>query len=99
MNCRARRMRFHHVMVAYLYRRHYLPRGRSLRACHPRDLLDQIIALCRYRGIEPAVTRELLDAACASCFVDEGLPRTESRGVPRPESTDAPHAKSSGEVH
>jgi hypothetical protein len=70
MNCRARRMRFHRVMVAYLYRRHYRPLGRALRACHPRDLLDQIIALSRYRGIEPAVTREMLDAACASYFVD-----------------------------
>jgi len=70
MNCRTRRLPFHHVMVAYLYRRHYLPIGRALRACHPRDLLDQIIALCRYRGIEPAVTRELIDAACASYFVD-----------------------------
>jgi hypothetical protein len=99
MNCRARRMRFHRVMVAYLYRRHYLPPGRALRACHPRDLLDQIIALCRYRGIEPAVTRELLDAACTSYFVDEGLPRSESRGVPRPESTGGPQAKSRGQVH
>ena len=70
MNCRARRMNFHHVMVAYLYRRHYLPIGRALRACHPRDLLDQIIALCRYRGIEPVVTRELIDEACSSYFVD-----------------------------
>jgi hypothetical protein len=70
MNCRARRMKFHHVMVAYLYRRHYLPIGRALRACHPRDLLDQIIALCGYRGIEPVVTRELIDAACSSYFVD-----------------------------
>ena len=26
-------------------------------------------ALCRYRGIEPVITRELLDAACASYFV------------------------------
>jgi DNA-binding PadR family transcriptional regulator len=70
MNCRARRIRFHRVMVAYLYRRHYLPNRRPLRACHPRDLLDQITALCRYRGVEPSVTRELLDAACASYFVD-----------------------------
>ena len=41
-----------------------------MRACHPRDLLDQVTALCRYRGIEPVITRELLDAACASYFVD-----------------------------
>ena len=88
MNCRARRMRFHRVMVAYLYRRHYRPMGRALRACHPRDLLDQIIALCRYRGIEPAVTRELLDAACASYFVD-GVEMAPSRSARQ----DAPRHK------
>jgi hypothetical protein len=70
LNCRRRNLRFHQVMVAYLQRRHYAPAGRPLRACQPRDLLDQITALCRYRGIEPAITRELLDAACASYFVD-----------------------------
>ena len=70
LNCRRRNLRFHQVMVAYLQRRHYVPQGRPLRACHPRDLLDQVTALCRYRGIEPAITRELLDAACASYFVD-----------------------------
>jgi hypothetical protein len=29
-----------------------------------------VTALCRYRGVEPSITRELLDAACASYFVD-----------------------------
>jgi hypothetical protein len=57
--------------VAYLQRRHYRPKNRAYRACHPRDLLDQVTALCRYRGVEPVITRELLDAACASYFVDE----------------------------
>jgi len=70
LNCRRRNLRFHKVMVAYLQRRHYGPLGRPLRSCHPRDLLDQVTALCRYRGIEPSITRELLDAACASYFVD-----------------------------
>ena len=70
LNCRRRNLRFHQVMVAYLQRRHYSPNGRPLRACHPRDLLDQVTALCRYRGVEPSITRELLDAACASYFVD-----------------------------
>jgi hypothetical protein len=70
LNCRRRNLRFHQVMVAYLQRRHYGPSGRPLRSCHPRDLLDQVTALCRYRGIEPAITRELLDAACAAYFVD-----------------------------
>ncbi|MCC7416570.1 MAG: ATP-binding protein [Acidobacteria bacterium] len=79
LNCRRRNLRFHQVMVAYLQRRHYRPQGRPLRACHPRDLLDQVAALCRYRGIEPIITRELLDAACGSYFVD-----------PEPGSTPAP---------
>jgi hypothetical protein len=69
LNCRRRQLKFHQVMVAYLQRRHYRPLQRSMRACHPRDLLDQVAALCRYRGIDPAITRELLDAACASYFV------------------------------
>jgi hypothetical protein len=80
LNCRRRQMRFHSVMVAYLQRRHYLPVRRPMRACHPRDLLDQVAALCRYRGIEPTITRELLDAACASYFVDE--PETPAPSVP-----------------
>ena len=71
MNCRRRGLKFHQVMVAYLHRRHYRPEGRPLRACQPRDLLDQVTALCRYRGSEPTITRELLDAACASYFLEE----------------------------
>ena len=75
LNCRRRHMRFHQVMVAYLQRRHYGPSRRPLRACHPRDLLDQVTALCRYRGQEPVITRELLDAACRAYFVDDDRPQ------------------------
>ena len=75
LNCNRRNLAFHRVMVAYLHRRHYLPYGRALRACHPRDLLDQVVALCRYRGQEPIITRELLDAACRAYFVDTSSPR------------------------
>ena len=87
LNCQRRHLRFHQVMVAYLQRRHYGPNRRPLRACHPRDLLEQVIALCRYRGEHPSITRELLDAACRAYFVDEepGTPipptaRRRSRG-------------------
>ena len=58
-------------MVGYLERCHYRPKNRPYRACQPRDLLDQVTALCRYRGIEPVITRELLDAACESYFLDD----------------------------
>jgi hypothetical protein len=71
MNCKRRNLRFHQVMVAYLQRRHYEPHNRPFRSCHPRDLLDQVTALCRYRGQEPVISRELLDAACRAYFVDD----------------------------
>jgi hypothetical protein len=76
LNCRRRNLKFHQVMVAYLQRRHYGPTKRPMRACHPRDLLDQVAALCKYRGREMTITRELLDAACEGYFVDDPPPPT-----------------------
>ena len=81
LNCRQRKLRFHQVMVAYLQRRHYAPNNRPMRACHPRDLIDQVTAMCRYQGREPVITRELLDAACRTYFVDED---SEPRGQVSP---------------
>jgi hypothetical protein len=70
LNCRRRGLAFSEAMVGYLQQQHYRPVNRPLRACQPRDLLEQVVAHCRYRGIEPTVTPELLDAACASYFVN-----------------------------
>jgi len=88
LNCRQRHLRFHQVMVAYLQRRHYGPMRRPMRACHPRDLLDHVTALCRYRSIEPVITRELLDAAIDAYFVGESDPPAVvplRRGTKRPQ--------------
>jgi len=71
LNCRRRNLKYHQVMVAYLQRRHYRPQNRPLRSCQPRDILDQVAALCRFRGHEPVITRELLDAACESYFLQQ----------------------------
>ncbi len=82
LNCRHRNLRFHQVMVAYLQRRHYEPNNRPFRSCHPRDLLDQVTALCRYRGEEPVISRELLDAACRAYFVDDTAPKVAAPPPP-----------------
>ena len=47
------------------------PRQITLRGCHPRDLIDQALAHAAYGGHPRALTAELLDAACASYFIDE----------------------------
>jgi hypothetical protein len=77
MNCRRRGLPFDRVMIEYLQRRYYQPRNLQMRACHPRDLIEQVVDMCRYQGREPVITRELLDAACSSYFLEE----VESQGV------------------
>jgi len=81
LNCIRRKLHFHPVLVAYLHRRHYRPTGRPMRSCHPRDLLDQVTALCRYRRMQPTITRELLDRVCASYFVGDEPDGSEVAGV------------------
>jgi hypothetical protein len=71
LNCRRYDLAFDRVMIEYLQRKYYKPRHLQMRACHPRDLIDQVVDLCRYHGRAPVITRELLDAACSSYFLEE----------------------------
>ncbi|MBA2258924.1 MAG: ATP-binding protein [Acidobacteria bacterium] len=77
LNCKRRGLRFDPVMVEYLERSYYRPRKLQMRACHPRDLVEQVVDICRYQKKEPVISRELLDAACSSYFLEE----SESQGV------------------
>jgi predicted ATPase with chaperone activity len=56
--------------LAYLLQEWYIKRNRKLRASHPRDLCDQIIDIAQYLSIEPILTRELIDLAAESYFVE-----------------------------
>jgi len=71
LNCRRYKLPFDPDSLLYLHHHHYEPVSRPLRACQPRDLIEQVVALCRYRGIEPVLTPEMLDAACAAYFIDD----------------------------
>jgi hypothetical protein len=71
LNCRKRGLAFDPVMVEYLDRRYYQPRSLEMRACHPRDLVEQVVDICRYQDKTPVITRELLDMACRSYFLEE----------------------------
>jgi hypothetical protein len=76
LNCTRRGLTFDPVMVEYLERKYYRPRKLQMRACHPRDLISQVVDMCRYTNREPVITRELLDAACGNYFIEEA----ESQG-------------------
>ncbi|HWQ04553.1 MAG TPA: ATP-binding protein [Longilinea sp.] len=56
--------------LAYLLQEWYIKRNRKMRASHPRDLCDQIIDISRYMGTEPTMSRELIDLAAESYFVE-----------------------------
>jgi predicted ATPase with chaperone activity len=74
--CRQRSVEYVDAAVSYLLQRHYGQRGIPLRACHPRDLLDQIIDTARYLNIPAVMSKQLLDIACESYFVVPAVPPT-----------------------
>jgi len=72
--CRDRGVAYDERVVDDLLRHYYRPRNIPLRGCHPRDLLDQALAQAAYLGEERRLTGDLLEAACASYFVDDHEP-------------------------
>jgi hypothetical protein len=66
--CAARGLAFSDVGVRYMLDR-WWGSARPLRMCQPRDLIEQIVAIARYREVQPDISSvELLDQACASYF-------------------------------
>jgi predicted ATPase with chaperone activity len=68
--CDHRKVRYDEQAIRYLLQEHYIKKNRPLRANHPRDLLDQLMDISSYSGNEPNLTKELLDRAAESYFVD-----------------------------
>ncbi len=68
--CAAHNLELTPDTFVYLMQKHYLAENRSLRCCHPRDIVDQIVDISTYFGTRPALTKQLLDAACESYFAD-----------------------------
>ena len=55
-------------MIEYLVQTHYIGCGRAMRACHPRDLMQQVSTMCEYNSFSSEVTREYLDIAVSNYF-------------------------------
>jgi MoxR-like ATPase len=65
-----KKVKYNDQGLAYLLQEWYIKRNRKVRASHPRDLCDQILDISRYLNVEAEMTRELLDMAAESYFVD-----------------------------
>jgi len=67
--CDQYHLEFNPEAVEYLLGRYYDDGQRPLIACHPRDLLEQVLDYCRFHRLTPSLTPENLDRACQSYFV------------------------------
>jgi predicted ATPase with chaperone activity len=68
--CENRKVPYDDRGLAYLIQEHYLKPDRAKRACHPRDIVDQLIDIARYMNVQPALTKSQIDHACDAYFVE-----------------------------
>lgn len=55
--------------LRYIVMEYYIKPKRKPRAVHPRDILDELVDIARFRGLPPALTKELMDLACQTYFL------------------------------
>ncbi len=67
--CKVMKVPFDKESFLHLIQNWYRGKGMVYQACHPRDILRVVIALCDYIGEEPHLTTALIDEACESYFV------------------------------
>ncbi len=68
--CMAKNVPYSDDGLRYLLEQEYPRRNIEMRACHPRDLIDQLIDIARFTRTTPTMSRELMAAACKSYFVE-----------------------------
>lgn len=69
--CEEQNIPFDRTLVDWLLEHVYRARAIELRGCHPRDLINQALALASYRKQPRELTDTLLEDACASYFIED----------------------------
>jgi hypothetical protein len=68
--CRVRNVPYHEGGLEYMIDKWWKPYNRPLRMCQPRDILDQMIAIAKYKQVKPDMaSADLIDRACMTYFV------------------------------
>jgi len=68
--CENRDILFDRHRVEHVFRQYYARLQIAPRGCHPRDIVDTLCNVAKYKRIPPSLTTELLDEACRSYFLD-----------------------------
>jgi predicted ATPase with chaperone activity len=67
--CRDRDIVFDEQAFRYLRKEYELDPNRRPRGVHPRDIIDELMDIARYRGVPPVLSLPLLEEACSSYFL------------------------------
>jgi predicted ATPase with chaperone activity len=68
--CRARGVEYRQEGFVHLIREWYIKPQRAFKKCHPRDILDQLQEITKYKRLRPVAAPELIDLAAAAYFAD-----------------------------
>lgn len=68
--CRIKKVPYDQDGLAYLLKEWYINHDRDLRMVHPRDILSQLIDIAGYLDVPPTLSKDLIDQAAASYFVE-----------------------------
>lgn len=67
--CQQYQLEFAPQTVDHLLTHYYDGGQRSMDACHPRDLIEQILDYCNFNQLPPTLSQENIDRACRIYFV------------------------------
>jgi hypothetical protein len=67
--CQSYDMEFNEPLVWDILERYYVSTSRPLSACHPRDLVENLVDRARFLGQKPQLSPEDLDSVCQSYFL------------------------------
>jgi len=70
MICKSNGIEFREDTFNYLMDNFYRKQNVKLNACHPRDIIEQIIVNARYYRSPPELTKEAIEAAWTNYFVE-----------------------------
>jgi len=58
-------------IIRDMMQRYYMATSRPLSACHPRDLIENLVDQARFLGVKPQLTAVDLDGVCQSYFIKQ----------------------------
>ena len=67
--CEQQGIEFDEEVVRSMMARHYFAASRPMSACHPRDIIENLMDRARFLKIKPSLSPQFLDYACQSYFV------------------------------